>query len=47
MYKANKKHLQPLLISNVYDHFSFDLQVRYALGLRDLKEGDFEIRTLW
>ncbi|RPI87992.1 MAG: transposase, partial [Chloroflexi bacterium] len=114
MYKANKKHLQPLLISNVndlpekhrkrleqswagtfyrdtfcripedlfrvlyadmpsrpnvpvnllvgidllkaqfgwsdeelYDHFVFDVQVRYALGLRDLKEGDFEIRTLY
>lgn len=31
----------------LYDHFTFDLQVRYALGLRDLKEGDFEIRTLY
>ncbi len=114
MYRANKKHLQPLLISNVnelpekhrqrleqswadtfyretfcripedlfrvlyadlpsrpnvpvnvlvsldllkaqfgwsdeelYDHFIFDLQVRYALGLRDLKEGDFDLRTLY
>jgi hypothetical protein len=114
MYKANKRHLQPLLISNVndlpekhrkrleqswagvfyqetfsripedmfrvlyaempsrpnvpvnvlvslellkaqfgwsdeelYDHFVFDVQVRYGLGLRDLKEGDFEIRTLY
>ena len=114
MYKANKRHLQPLLISNVndlpekhrkrleqswagafyretfcripedlfqalyadipsrpnvpvnvlvsldllkaqfgwsdeelYDHFTFDVQVRYALGYRDLKEGDFEMRTLY
>ena len=114
MYKANKKHLQPLLISNVndlpekhrkrldqswagvfyeeffcrlkeegfavlyseissrpniavnvlvgletmkagfgwsdeelYDHFVFDIQVRYALGYRDLKEGSFELRTLY
>lgn len=114
MYKANQKHIQPLLISNVndlpekhrqrletswagtfyreyfcrlneahfavlyadkpsrpntpvnvlvgletlkagygwsdeelYDHFVFDVQVRYALGYRDLKEGDFELRTLY
>jgi len=114
MYKPNKKHLQPLLISNVndlpdkhrqrleaswagtfyreyfcrikedpfavlyaeipsrpntsvnvlvgletlkagfgwsdeelYDHFIFDVQVRFALGYRDLKEGDFEMRTLY
>ena len=114
MYKANKHHLQPLLISNIndlpekhrkrleqswagtfyqetfcripedlfrvlyadlpsrpnvpvnvlvsldllkaqfgwsdeelYNHFIFDMQVRYALGYRDLKEGDFEIRTLY
>jgi hypothetical protein len=114
MYKANKKHLQPLLISNIndlpekyqkrlkqswagtfyqetfnripedvfrvlyadlpsrpnvpvnvlvsldllkaqfgwsdeemYDHFMFDVQVRYALGYHSLKEGDFEIRTLY
>jgi hypothetical protein len=114
MYKANKRHLQPLIISNVndlpekhrkrleqswagvyyretfcripednfrvlyadfasrpnvpvnvmvsmdmlkaqfgwsdeelYDHFIFDIQVRFALGYRDLKEGDFEIRTLY
>jgi hypothetical protein len=31
----------------LYDHFIFDVQVRYALGYRDLKEGDFEIRTLY
>jgi hypothetical protein len=114
MYKPNKKHLQPLLISNVndlpekhrrrleaswagvfykeyfcrlredpfavlyadqpsrpnipvnvlvgletlkagfgwsdeelYDHYVFDMQVRYALGYRDLKEGEFELRTLY
>lgn len=114
MYKPNKRHLQPLLISNVqdlpekhqrrlehswagvfyretfcrldeepfavlyadlpsrpnipvnvlvgletikagfgwsdeelYDHYVFDLQVRYALGYRDLKEGDFDLRTLY
>jgi len=114
MYKPNKKHLQPLLISNVndlpekhrqrlesswagvfyreyfcrlkeepfavlyadtpsrpntavnvmvgletlkagfgwsdeelYDHFVFDVQVRYALGYRDLKEGEFDLRTLY
>jgi len=114
MYKSNKKHLQPLLISNVndlpekhrlrldtswagafyreffcrlkedpfavmyadipsrpntpvnvlvgletlkagygwsdeelYDHFVFDVQVRYALGYQDLKEGDFDLRTLY
>jgi hypothetical protein len=112
MYKPNKRHLQPLLISNVqdlpepkrqrlehswaarfyhdcycriqedaflvlyvahpsrpnvpvnwlvgleilkagfgwsdeeaYDHFCFDLQVRYALGLHDLNAGDFDLRT--
>jgi len=114
MYKANKRHLQPLLISNVndlpekkrkrlehswaedfyreffcrihedafavlyvdhpsrpnvplnwlvgletlksgfgwsdeelYDHFCFDLQVRYALGIHDLNESDFDLRTLY
>jgi len=31
----------------LYDHFSFDLQVRYALGYHSLKEGEFEIRTLY
>src|SRR5215831_595784 len=25
----------------LYDHFSFDVQVRYALGLHELGEGDF------
>lgn len=114
MYKPNKRHLQPLLISNVndlpekkrkrlenswaedfyrdffsridedafavlyvdypsrpnvpinwlvgletlkagfgwsdeelYDHFCFDLQVRYALGIHDLNQSDFEVRTLY
>jgi hypothetical protein len=114
MYKPNKRHLQPLLISNVndlpekhqrrleqswagvfyreffcrlkeepfavlfadlpsrpntpvnvlvgldalkagfgwsdeelYDHFVFDVQVRFALGYRDLKEGEFDLRTLY
>jgi hypothetical protein len=28
-----------------YDHFCFDLQVRYALGLHDLNEGDFDLRS--
>jgi hypothetical protein len=114
MYKPNKRHLQPLLISNVndlpekkrkrledswteefyrqffirieedafavlyadhpsrpnvpinwlvgletlkagfgwsdeelYDHFCFDLQVRTALGIHDLNESDFDLRTLY
>lgn len=114
MYRANKKHLQPLLISNIndlpekhrrrleqswagvfyretfcripedlfrvvyaeipsrpnepvnvlvaldmlkarfgwsdeelYDHFIFDMQVRYAVGYRNLEEGEFELRTLY
>jgi hypothetical protein len=114
MYKSNKRHLQPLLISNVsdlpekhqqrldrswagvfyretfcrlkedafavlyddqpsrpnipvnvlvgletlkagfgwsdeelYDHYVFDMQVRYALGYRNLKDGEFDIRTLY
>ena len=114
MYKANKRHMQPLLLSNIndlpekkrhrlqgswaedfyrdffcriqedtfavlyvdhpsrpnvpinwlvgletlksgfgwsdeelYDHFCFDLQVRYALGIHDLNESDFDLRTLY
>ncbi len=31
----------------LYDHFTFDLQVRYALGYHDLHEGGFELRTLY
>ena len=31
----------------LYDHFLFDIQVRYGLGYHDLKEGSFELRTLY
>ena len=31
----------------LYNHFLFDLQVRYALGLRDVDEGYFDLRTLY
>ena len=31
----------------LYDHFSFDLQVRYALGIHDLSESDFDLRSLY
>jgi hypothetical protein len=31
----------------LYDHYVFDLQVRYALGYRNLKEGEFDLRTLY
>jgi hypothetical protein len=31
----------------LYDAFLFDLQVRYALGLRDLETGNFELCTLY
>ena len=31
----------------LYDHFLFDMQVRYALGYHTLQEGDFELRTLY
>jgi hypothetical protein len=31
----------------LYDHFSFDVQVRYALGYHSLEAGDFELRTLY
>jgi hypothetical protein len=31
----------------LYDHFLFDIQVRYAVGYRDLKEGSFELRTMY
>lgn len=30
----------------LYDAFCYNMQVRYALGYRDLKEGHFELRTL-
>ncbi len=31
----------------MYDHFCFDLQVRYALGIRNLGEDHFELRTTY
>ena len=31
----------------MYDHFCYDVQVRYALGYRDLSEGHFELRTMY
>jgi hypothetical protein len=31
----------------MYDHFCYDVQVRYALGNRDLGEGHFELRTMY
>ncbi len=31
----------------LYDAFSYDLQVRYALGYREFGEGDFDLRSLY
>lgn len=31
----------------MYDHFCYDVQVRYALGYRQLGEGYFDLRTLY
>jgi len=31
----------------MHDHFSFDVQVRYALGYRDLSAGHFALRTIY
>lgn len=31
----------------LYNHFLFDLQFRYALGLKDFDEGYFELRTIY
>jgi hypothetical protein len=31
----------------LYEHFLFDIQVRYALGYRNLGDGSFAIRTLY
>jgi len=31
----------------MYDMFCYDIQVRYALGYRQLGEGDFDLRTLY
>jgi hypothetical protein len=33
--------------AELYDHYCYDLQVRYALGYDRLGDGDFEIRTLY
>jgi len=30
-----------------YDHLCFDVQVRYAVGYRDLSEGHFDLRTVY
>lgn len=30
-----------------FDHFCFDIQVRYAVGLRDLSAGHFDLRTVY
>jgi hypothetical protein len=31
----------------LYDHFLYDLQVRYALGYHQFGDGDFELRSLY
>ena len=31
----------------MYDHYCYDIQVRYALGLRNLGEGQFDLRTMY
>ena len=31
----------------MYDHFCFDVQVRYALGYRNLEEGYFAVKTIY
>lgn len=31
----------------LYDHFLFDVQMRYALGYHNLNDGEFELRTLY
>jgi hypothetical protein len=33
--------------AELYDHYCYDLQVRYALGYDRLGDGDFEIRSLY
>jgi len=33
--------------AEMYDHFCYDVQARYALGYRDLSEGHFELRTMY
>lgn len=32
---------------DLYDEYAFDLQVRYAVGMHQLGEGDFDLRTLY
>ena len=31
----------------LYDHFSYDMQVRYAVGYHQFGEGDFDLRSLY
>ena len=31
----------------MYDAFTYDMQVRYALGYQQLGEGDFDLRSLY
>jgi hypothetical protein len=31
----------------LHDHYTFDVQVRYALGYHNLSEGDFDLRTMY
>lgn len=31
----------------LYDAFCYNLQVRYALGYRDIREGEFDLRTIY
>jgi hypothetical protein len=31
----------------MYEHFLFDMQVRYALGCDNFSEGDFDLRTMY
>ena len=33
--------------AELYDRFSYDMQVRYALGYQQLSEGDFDLRGLY
>jgi hypothetical protein len=33
--------------AELYDLFSYDVQVRYALGYQQLSEGDFDLRSLY
>lgn len=33
--------------AETYDHFTYDVQVRYAVGLDNLGEGEFDLRTVY